>query len=126
MPPPPSQCYLLGFYDGEIFKLEFLCLIPLETYPTGRSIFVKVKGFLEKKMGLGLQKVNLLVTDGGPSVTGKETPSLPIRSTSSLRHCLYKTVLQDISAEFSDLLQHDFCWLSSGMHDTGVVRFKKE
>ncbi|KAK6491839.1 general mRNAion factor II-I repeat domain-containing protein 2B-like [Huso huso] len=144
------------FYDGEIFKEEFLCLIPIETYTTGEIVFEKVKGFFNQH-GLDLQKVNLLVTDGAPSMTGKEKgfasrltvihPSLNtlhciihqtilcgklsgelkktmdfvmrlvnyIRSTSSLQHRLFQALLQDVSAEYNDLLLHsDVRWLSRG------------
>ncbi|RXN00018.1 SCAN domain-containing protein 3 [Acipenser ruthenus] len=58
------------FYDGEIFKEKFLCLIPIETYTTGEIVFEKVKVFFNQH-GLDLQKVNLLVTDGASSMTGK-------------------------------------------------------
>ncbi|KAK6485749.1 general mRNAion factor II-I repeat domain-containing protein 2B-like [Huso huso] len=144
------------FYDGEIFKEEFLCLIPLETYSTGEIVFEKLKGFCNQH-GLDLQKVNLLVTDRAPSMTGKEKgfasrltaihPSLNtlhciihqavlcgklsgelkktmdfvmrlvncIRSTSSLQHRLFQALLQDVSAEYNDLLLHnDVRWLSRG------------
>lgn len=63
-------CLYVRFQDGDCFKEELLGLIPLEGRTTGEILFEKIVAFF-KDNGLDLQKVNLLVTDGAPSMTGK-------------------------------------------------------
>lgn len=144
------------YFNGDIFKEEFLCLLPLSTNTTGEVMFTAVKAFFEEH-GLDLGKINLLVTDGCPSMIGKdrgfasrlcsEYPTVHtlhcvihqsvlcaklsgelketmdtvikivnhVRSTSSLQHRLFKMLLQEKDAPYSDLLQHnDVRWLSRG------------
>lgn len=144
------------YFDGDIFKEELLSMLPLTTHTTGEAIFSAVKTFFEEK-GLDLGKINLLVTDGCPSMIGKERgivsrivneyPTVNslhciihqtvlcaklsgklkeamdtvisivnhIRSTLSLQHRLFKMLLQEQEAEFTDLLQHNGVrWLSRG------------
>ena len=144
------------YFNGDIFKEELLGLIPLTENTTGEVMFTAVKSFFEKH-GLDLGKINLLVTDGCPSMIGRERgvasrlraehPTVHtlhciihqsvlcaklsgelkeametvvkivnhIRSTSSLQHRLFKMLLQEKDAPYSDLLQHnDVRWLSRG------------
>lgn len=58
------------FFDGDRFTEGLLALIPLEGRTTGEIIFDKIVTFF-KDNGLDLQRVNLLVTDGAPSMAGK-------------------------------------------------------
>ncbi|KAF7644442.1 hypothetical protein LDENG_00221990, partial [Lucifuga dentata] len=55
-------CLCMRLYDGECFRENLLELIPLEGHTAGEIIFQKDEFFNEN--GLGLQQVNMLLTDG--------------------------------------------------------------
>uniref|UniRef100_A0A3B5B1J7 DUF4371 domain-containing protein n=1 Tax=Stegastes partitus TaxID=144197 RepID=A0A3B5B1J7_9TELE len=129
------------YFNGELFKKELLCLLPLKSNTTGEAIYTSIKSFFENH-ALELNKINLLVTDGGvksdhPTVNllhciihqtvlcAKLSCEMKgamdtvinivdhIRSTSSLQHRLFKLLLQEQDTQYSDLLQHnDVRWLS--------------
>ncbi|XP_076832090.1 zinc finger BED domain-containing protein 5-like [Brachyhypopomus gauderio] len=144
------------YFNGELFKEELLCLLPLKSNTTGEAMYNSMKSFFDKN-SLELDKINLLVTDGEPSMIGRKRglasrlmsdhPAVNslhciihqtvlcaklsgemkgvmdtvikivnhIRSTSSLQHRLFKMLLQEQEAQYSDLLQHnDVRWLSRG------------
>ncbi|KAG2458102.1 ZBED5 protein, partial [Polypterus senegalus] len=58
------------FFDGHCFKEDILGLIPLEGNTTGEILFQKIVDFFQENR-LDLERINLLVTDGAPSMTGK-------------------------------------------------------
>uniref|UniRef100_A0A3B4ZXJ8 Uncharacterized protein n=1 Tax=Stegastes partitus TaxID=144197 RepID=A0A3B4ZXJ8_9TELE len=134
------------YFNGELFKKELLCLLPLKSNTTGEVIYTSIKSFFEIH-SLELNKINLLVTDSRPSMIGRERglasrlksdhPTVNslhciihqtvlctngemkgamdtmikivnhIRSTSSLQHRLFKLMLQEQDAQYSDRLQHN-------------------
>ncbi|XP_054592747.2 SCAN domain-containing protein 3-like [Nothobranchius furzeri] len=63
-------CMFVRFYDGHGFKEGILGLIPLEGHTTGEILFQKIVDFFREN-GLDLECINLLVTDGAPSMAGK-------------------------------------------------------
>lgn len=63
-------CLYVRFFDGECFREDLLGLIPLEGQTTGQIIFEKIVSFFNEN-GLDLQRVNMLATDGAPSMTGR-------------------------------------------------------
>lgn len=149
-------CLFVRFFDGDVFREDILALIPLEGQTTGEIVFQKIVAFF-KDNGLNLDHVNMLVTDGAPSMAGRVkglaarlsavAPRMKslhclihqsvlcarlsgelkntmdsvmaiinfIRATSSLQHRLFRQLLADTSADYSDLLLHnDVRWLSKG------------
>lgn len=62
--------YFVDFFDGDIFREDILGLIPLEGCTTGEIIFQRIVDFF-KVNGLNLECVNMLVTDGAPSMVGR-------------------------------------------------------
>ena len=144
------------FFDGENFREELLCLLSLPGRTTGEICFNEIMQFFEKN-GLDITKIVSIVTDGAPSMVGRQqglvtrlaavNPALTafhciihkavlcaklcdemkttmdtvtrmvnfIRANSSLQHRLFKAMLEEMSAEHSDLLLHnDVRWLSKG------------
>ena len=144
------------FFDGHNFREELLCLLSLPGRTTGEICFNAIMQFFEKN-GLDITKVVSIVTDGAPSMVGRQqglvsrltvvNPALItfhciihkavlcaklcdemkttmdtvtravnfIRANSSLQHRLFKALLEEMSAEHSDLLLHnDVRWLSKG------------
>lgn len=63
-------CLYVRFLDGDCFREELLGLIPVEGRTTDEILFDKIVAFF-KDNELDLEKINLLVTDGAPSMTGK-------------------------------------------------------
>uniref|UniRef100_A0A8C1S060 Uncharacterized protein n=1 Tax=Cyprinus carpio TaxID=7962 RepID=A0A8C1S060_CYPCA len=57
------------FFDGDVFREELLCLLPIQGHATGEIIFNELMQFFEKN-GLDLSKVMSVVTDGAPSMVG--------------------------------------------------------
>lgn len=64
-------CLYVRFFDGECFREELLGLIPLEGRTTGDILFTNIASFFEENK-LDLARVNMLVTDGAPSMAGRE------------------------------------------------------
>lgn len=62
-------CLFVRFFDGDIFREDILGLIPLEGQTTGEVVFKKIVAFF-KDNKLNLEQVNMLVTDGAPSMAG--------------------------------------------------------
>lgn len=60
-------CLFVRFFDGDIFREDILGLIPLEGQTTGEVVFNKIVAFF-KHNKLNLERVNMLVTDGAPSI----------------------------------------------------------
>lgn len=63
-------CLYVRFFDGDVFREDILGLIPLEGHTTGEIVFQKIVDFF-KDNGLNLENVNMLVTDGAPSMAGR-------------------------------------------------------
>ncbi|KAJ4937424.1 hypothetical protein JOQ06_001983, partial [Pogonophryne albipinna] len=59
-------CLYVRFSDGECFREDLLGLIPLDGHTTGEVMFHKVVSFF-KEHKLGLDRINMLVTDGAMS-----------------------------------------------------------
>ncbi|XP_060774626.1 protein FAM200A-like [Neoarius graeffei] len=57
------------FFDGNAFREELLCLLPLPGRSTGEIIFNELTRFFEKA-GLDVDKIVSVVTDGAPSMVG--------------------------------------------------------
>ena len=67
-----AQLFLyVRFFDGECFREDLLGLIPMEGHTTGEILFTKVASFFEEN-NLDLVRVNMLVTDGAPSMVGRD------------------------------------------------------
>lgn len=66
-----TLCVFVRYFNGKDFKEELLALIPLEGCTTGDIIFGKLQE-LFKKYGLSFEKVNLIVTDGAPTMLCKK------------------------------------------------------
>lgn len=64
-------CLYVRFFDGECFREDLLGLIPLEGHTTGEILFTKIASFFEEN-NLDLARVNMLVTDGAPSMVGRD------------------------------------------------------
>lgn len=64
-------CLYVRFFDGECFREDLLGLIPMEGHTTGEILFTKIASFFEENK-LDLARVNMLVTDGAPSMAGRE------------------------------------------------------
>ncbi|XP_032387795.1 uncharacterized protein LOC116699370 [Etheostoma spectabile] len=64
-------CLYVRFFDGECFREDLLGLIPMEGHTTGEIIFTKIASFFEEN-NLDLARVNMLVTDGAPSMAGRD------------------------------------------------------
>lgn len=84
-------CLYVRFFDGECFREDLLGLIPMEGHTTGEILFTKITSFFEEN-NLDLVHINMLVTDGAPSMAGKDQ-GLAARMTAvtpQLRslHCL--------------------------------------
>lgn len=67
----PQLVVFVRFLDGKAFREELLALIPLPGRTTGEDIFNAVKSFFEQH-GIPLNRISSLVTDGAPSMVGKE------------------------------------------------------
>ena len=65
------SCASVRFFDGECFRENLLVLIPMEGQTTGEILFTKIASFF-KVNNLDLARVNMLVTDGAPSMAGRE------------------------------------------------------
>uniref|UniRef100_A0A3Q3B518 HAT C-terminal dimerisation domain-containing protein n=1 Tax=Kryptolebias marmoratus TaxID=37003 RepID=A0A3Q3B518_KRYMA len=63
-------CLIVRFFDGDCFREDLLGLIPLEGHTSAAIIFQKIVDFF-KDNGLDLDHVNMLVTDGAPTMAGK-------------------------------------------------------
>jgi len=63
-------CLYVRFFDGECFREDLLGLIPLDGHTTGEVMFHKVVSFF-KEHKLGLDRINMLVTDGAPAMSGR-------------------------------------------------------
>ncbi|XP_051783182.1 SCAN domain-containing protein 3-like [Erpetoichthys calabaricus] len=63
-------CMFVRFFDGHCFKEDILGLIPLEGNTTGEILFQEIVDFFQENR-LDLERINLLVTDGAPSMAGK-------------------------------------------------------
>lgn len=144
------------FFDGNKFREELLCLLPLPGRTTGEILFNELTQFFAK-IDLDVAKIVSVVTDGAPSMVGQRkglvsrlsaiNPELLtfhciihqsvlcaklgkemkeimdsvtklvnfVRENSSLQHRLFRTFLEEMSAEHKDLLLHnDVRWLSKG------------
>ncbi|XP_073713752.1 protein FAM200A [Misgurnus anguillicaudatus] len=144
------------YFDGNKFREELLCLLPLSGRTTGEIIFNELTQFFAKT-GLDVAKVVSVVTDGAPSMVGhrkglvsrlsainpelltfhciihqsvlcaklgKEMKEVMdtvtrlvnfVRENSSLQHRIFRALLEEMSAEHTDLLLHnDVRWLSKG------------
>ena len=67
-----AQLFLyVRFFDGECFREDLLGLIPMEGHTTGEILFTKIASFFEEN-NLDLARVNMLVTDGAPSMVGRD------------------------------------------------------
>uniref|UniRef100_A0A8C5ET12 HAT C-terminal dimerisation domain-containing protein n=1 Tax=Gouania willdenowi TaxID=441366 RepID=A0A8C5ET12_GOUWI len=64
-------CLYVQFYDGACFHEDLLGLIPLEGQTTGEILFAKISAFFEEN-NLDLARINMLVTDGAPSMVGRD------------------------------------------------------
>lgn len=64
-------CLYVRFFDGECFREDLLGLIPMEGHTTGEILFTKIASFFEEN-NLDLERINMLVTDGAPSMAGRE------------------------------------------------------
>ncbi|GLD66046.1 uncharacterized protein AKAME5_001747700 [Lates japonicus] len=62
-----QMCLYVRFFDGDCFRKDLLGLIPLEGHTTGEILFTKITSFFEEN-NLDLAHVNMLVTDGVPSM----------------------------------------------------------
>ena len=58
-------CLYVEFFDGECFREDLLGLIPTEGHTTSEILFFK-------ENNLDLACVNMLVTDGAPSMAGRD------------------------------------------------------
>ena len=63
-------CLYVRFFDGNVFREDLLGLIALKGQTTGEIIFQKIVDFF-KDNELNLENVNMLVTDGAPSMSGR-------------------------------------------------------
>lgn len=84
-------CLYVRFFDGECFREDLLGLIPMEGRTTGEILFNKITTFFTEN-NLDLARINMLLTDGAPSMAGREQ-GLAARMTAvapQLRslHCL--------------------------------------
>ncbi|KAJ8333792.1 hypothetical protein SKAU_G00411110 [Synaphobranchus kaupii] len=99
-------CLYVRFFDGECFREELLGLIPLEGHTTGEILFTKIASFFEDNK-LDLARVNMLVTDGAPSMAGRQQGlAARIKAVApQLRsvHCLIHQSL--LCAKLSDSLE---------------------
>lgn len=157
------------FFDGHNFREELLCLLPLPGRTMGEICFNEVTTQFFEKNGLDMTKIVSIVTDGAPSMVGRQqglvsmlaavNPGLMtfhciihksvlcaklcddmkttmdtvtrlvnfIRANSSLQHRLFKALLEEMSAEHSNLLLHnDIRWLSKGQVLERVCDLRKE
>lgn len=64
-------CLYVRFFDGECFREDLLGLIPVEGHTTGEILFTKIASFFEEN-NLDLARINMLVTDGAPSMAGRD------------------------------------------------------
>ncbi|KAJ4934895.1 hypothetical protein JOQ06_007676, partial [Pogonophryne albipinna] len=100
-------CLYVRFFDGECFREDLLGLIPLDGHTTGEVMFHKVVSFF-KEHKLGLDRINMLVTDGAPAMSGG-TQRLSARLADvapQLRslHCLIHQSF--LCAKLSDVVRH--------------------
>lgn len=63
-------CVYVRYFDGEEFREELLSLIPLEGHTTSDVIFSKLEELFTQH-GLSFEKVNLVVTNGAPTMVGR-------------------------------------------------------
>ena len=61
----------MRFFDGESFREDLLGLIPMEGCTAGAISYTKIVSFFEEN-NLDLAHVNMLVTDGAPSMAGRD------------------------------------------------------
>ncbi|KAF3859894.1 hypothetical protein F7725_000149 [Dissostichus mawsoni] len=102
-------CLYVRFFDGECFREDLLGLIPLDGHTTGEVMFHKVVSFF-KEHKLGLDRINMLVTDGAPAMSGR-TQGLSARLADvapQLRslHCLIHQSLLCAKLSGDDIFQH--------------------
>lgn len=64
-----SCASMCDYFDGECFCEDLLGIIPLEGKTTGEILFTKIAFF---ENNLNLVRVNMLVTDGAPSMIGRD------------------------------------------------------
>lgn len=57
------------YFDGKEFREELLALLALEGRTTGDVMFTKVEELFQRH-SLSFKKINLIVTDGAPAMTG--------------------------------------------------------
>ncbi|XP_033833370.1 SCAN domain-containing protein 3-like [Periophthalmus magnuspinnatus] len=68
-----QMCVYVRYFDDKTvsFQEELLFLIPLEGQTTGEILFAKLEEQF-RKHSLSLEKINFIVTDGAPSMIGKQ------------------------------------------------------
>ncbi|KAF3841488.1 hypothetical protein F7725_007350 [Dissostichus mawsoni] len=115
-------CLYVRFFDGECFREDLLGLIPLDGHTTGEVMFHKVVSFF-KEHKLGLDRINMLVTDGAPAMSGR-TQGLSARLADvapQLRslHCLIHQSL--LCAKLSGKMLHFPTLRTAGLQITEVM-----
>ncbi|XP_056284884.1 SCAN domain-containing protein 3-like [Pseudoliparis swirei] len=118
-------CIYVRFYDGVRVREELLGLVPLEGHTTdgAPALTSRVKGLVAGLAAVAphmqflhriIHQAVLCAKLSGDLKNNMDTVNF-IRSTSSLRHRLFRMLLADASAEHTDSLVHrDVRWLSKG------------